>query len=140
MFHDNIEKSTLNNSNFRQVIFTSPKRDFQLVLMSLKPNEDIGIETHENITQFFRFESGSGKAIVNGKEQEFNAGDVVVVPKGCEHNIIAGSEGLKLYTIYIPANHPDGKIQVNKEIEGGVNYYEKYLMYKRKYLMLKKQI
>lgn len=136
MYYDNIEKSTLNNSNFRQVIYTSPKRDFQLVLMSLKPNEDIGMEVHENITQFFRFESGSGKAIVNGKEQEFHDGDVIVIPKGTEHNIIAGDKGLKLYTIYVPANHPDGKIQKEKELEGG--YYEKYVKYKHKYLNLKK--
>jgi mannose-6-phosphate isomerase-like protein (cupin superfamily) len=134
MYSENIEKLTLENSNFRHVIYTSPEKDFQLVLMSLKPYEDIGMEIHVDITQFFRVESGSGKIIVDGIEKNIKNGDVAVVPKGHEHNIInTGSSDLKLYTIYVPANHPDGKIQPVKVKEGG-SYYKKYLKYKQKYL------
>ncbi len=111
-YKGNIEELTLNNTYFRQVIYTAPHS--QLVLMSLKPNEDIGKEIH-TVDQFFRFESGNGKAIIDGKEYEVKDGDAVVVPAGSEHNIIAGSEGLKLYTIYSPFQHPDGTIHKTKQ-------------------------
>lgn len=111
-FVTNIEQDSLTNDNFRKVIFTAPHS--QLVLMSLLPNEEIGMEVHDNVDQFFRIEKGAGKITMNGEEHEISDGFAIVVPAGTEHNVIAGSEGLKLYTIYSPANHPDGKIHHTK--------------------------
>lgn len=114
-YSDNIEELTLRNDNFRQVLFTA--NHSQLVLMALKPNEDIGMETHADNDQFFRIESGTGKAIIDGEEFELKDGTAVVVPSGSEHNIINTSETeyLKLYTIYSPAHHIDKEIQKTKE-------------------------
>jgi mannose-6-phosphate isomerase-like protein (cupin superfamily) len=111
---DNIEEKTQANSYFRQVVFTGAHS--QLVLMSLLPSEDIGTEVHPNVDQFFRIESGHGKVIMNGEEHEFFDGSAIVVPAGTEHNLInlSGTDPLKLYTIYSPANHPDGKIHKTK--------------------------
>jgi mannose-6-phosphate isomerase-like protein (cupin superfamily) len=109
--------------------------------MSLKPNEEIGNEMHENIDQFFRIEKGKGKAIVKENNMEkiydLTDGSIIIIPKGTYHNIInVGSEDLKIYTIYSPPNHPSDKIQLNKpEQDGG--YYKKYLKYKSKYIKLK---
>lgn len=111
-FVTNIETDTLGNDNFRKVIFTAPHS--QLVLMSLNPNEEIGLETHSNVDQFFRIEKGFGKVILNGEEHEISDGSAIVVPAGTEHNVIAGNDGLKLYTIYSPANHKDGIIHKTK--------------------------
>ncbi len=113
-YHGNIEALTLANNNFRQVLFTAPHS--QLVLMSLLPNEEIGMEVHENVDQFFRFEKGSGKVILEGEETIIGNGDVVIVPAGTNHNIIntSATEPLKLYTIYSPANHPDGTVHATK--------------------------
>jgi mannose-6-phosphate isomerase-like protein (cupin superfamily) len=113
-YHANIEKLTLANNNFRQVLFTAPHS--QLVLMSLKPGEEIGMEVHENVDQFFRFEKGSGKIILGGEETIISDGDVAIVPAGTQHNVIntSTSEELKLYTIYSPANHPDGTVHPTK--------------------------
>lgn len=115
LFVDNIEKLTLENTNFRKVLATNEHS--QLVVMSLKPMEDIGMEVHETIDQFFRIDKGVGKVIMNGAEYEFSDGFALVVPAGTEHNIINTSEtdDLKLYTIYSPANHPDGTIHATKE-------------------------
>lgn len=114
-FNSNIEQLTLENANFRKVIFTGEHS--QLVLMSLKPNEEIGLETHQNVDQFFRFEQGTGKVIIDGEESNVQDGSAVIIPAGSEHNIIntSDSEELKLYTIYSPANHPDGTIHATKE-------------------------
>ena len=114
-FHADIEAETISNTNFRKVLFTGAHS--QLVVMSLLPGEDIGMEVHANVDQFFRFESGVGKAILNGEEILFKANDVVIVPAGTNHNIINTSttEPLKLYTIYSPANHPEGTIHTTKE-------------------------
>jgi len=114
-FVGNIEEQTLANSYFRHVIFTAPHS--QLVLMSLRPGEEIGMEVHNNLDQFFRFEKGKGKVIMNGVESEVGDGSAVVVPAGTNHNIINTSqtEELKLYTIYSPPNHPDGTIHKTKE-------------------------
>ena len=114
-FTTNIEKETLENNSFRKVLYTA--RYSQLVLMSLKPKEEIGMETHENNDQFFRFESGHGKCIIDGNEYKVTAGDAVVVPAGAEHNVINTSEteALKLYTIYSPPNHKEGIIRQTKE-------------------------
>jgi mannose-6-phosphate isomerase-like protein (cupin superfamily) len=108
-----IEKDTVENDNFRKVIFTAD--NMQLVLMSLKPDEDIGEEVHETIDQFFRIDKGSGKLIMNGKESEISDGFAFIVPKGTKHNVVAGKEGLKIYSIYSPPNHPEGTIHKTKE-------------------------
>lgn len=110
-----IEELTLNNSLFRHVLFTAAHS--QLVLMSLKPGEEIGMEVHPQVDQFFRFEKGQGKVILNGEESVVSDGFAVVVPAGTQHNVINTSQTneLKLYTIYSPPNHPDGTIHKTKE-------------------------
>lgn len=126
-FHTNIEQATLDNDNFRKVLFTAPHS--QLVLMSLLPGEEIGMEVHSEIDQFFRFEAGEGKAVLNGEESSLKDGDVVIVPAGTNHNIINTSptSSLKLYTVYSPANHPDGTIHKTKaEAVAGEALYEKH--------------
>lgn len=111
-FKQNIETLTKENSNFRKVLYTGEHS--QLVLMSLLPNEEIGSEIHTDNDQFFRFEVGSGKVIINDTEYEVADGDAVVVPSGARHNVIAGNDGLKLYTIYSPAHHKNGIVRVTK--------------------------
>lgn len=113
-YHVNIETKTLENKYFRHVLFTG--KHTQLVVMSLAPGEDIGMETHDNLDQFFRIEAGHGKAVLDGKEMELSDGMVVIVVAGTEHNIINTSqtEALKLYTLYSPPNHPDGTINKDK--------------------------
>jgi mannose-6-phosphate isomerase-like protein (cupin superfamily) len=110
----NIEKRSLDNENFREVLFTA--KNTQLVLMALKPGEEIGLETHDDIDQFIRVESGDGKAILNGKETSLEDGSAVVIPAGTEHNIVnvSKTETLKLYTIYSPPEHPDGTVHKTK--------------------------
>lgn len=105
-----LEKDTLENTFFRKVVSTS--NHSQLVLMSLKPLEEIGMEVHPDNDQFLRFESGEGKVIVDGQESIVNAGDAVVIPSGAQHNVINTSDAndLKLYTVYSPAHHADGTI------------------------------
>jgi mannose-6-phosphate isomerase-like protein (cupin superfamily) len=111
-YHANIEKLTLENTDFRRVLYTAPHS--QLVLMSLLPGEDIGSEVH-HVDQFFRFEAGEGKSIIDGQEFPVKDGDVVIVPAGAEHNFInTGTELLKLYTVYSPANHIDGRVHKTK--------------------------
>ncbi|HOD01292.1 MAG TPA: cupin domain-containing protein [bacterium] len=114
IFVDNIEKITLENNNFRKVLSTNEHS--QLVVMNLKPNEEIGMEVHEKVDQFFRIEAGQGKVIANDQEYEISDGYAIVIPAGTNHNVINTSEteDLKLYTIYSPANHPDGTINVTK--------------------------
>jgi mannose-6-phosphate isomerase-like protein (cupin superfamily) len=108
----NIEEETLNNSNFREVIFTAPHS--QLVLMSLKPGEEIGEEVHD-VDQFFRIEQGEGKVVLNGEESQIKSEFAVVVPAGAKHNVInTGSADMKLYTIYSPAHHRDGTVHKTK--------------------------
>ena len=115
IFVDNIEQITLDNNNFRKVLSTNEHS--QLVVMSLKPMEEIGMEVHENVDQFFRIEAGRGKVIANDQEYEESDGYAVIIPAGTNHNVINTSEteDLKLYTIYSPANHPDGTIHATKE-------------------------
>lgn len=114
-FVSNIEKLTLDNNNFRKVLYTS--KYSQLVLMCLQPNEEIGMEVHQDNDQFFRFENGSGKVIIDGNEYEVKDGSAVVVPAGAQHNVIniSASQQLKLYTIYSPAHHKDGIIRATKK-------------------------
>ncbi len=113
-FNINIEKETLENNNFRKVLYTA--KHSQLVLMSLKPKEEIGTEVHPDNDQFFRFEKGQGKCVIDGNEYALSDGSVIVVPAGAQHNIINVSdiEDLKLYTIYSPAHHKDGVVRPTK--------------------------
>ena len=113
-YNANIEKETLENTNFRKVLYTG--KHSQLVLMSLKSNEEIGMEVHTDNDQFFRFEKGEGKCIIDGNAYILGDGSVILVPAGAEHNIIntSNSEDLKLYTIYSPAHHQDGVVRVTK--------------------------
>ena len=113
-YKNNIEKLTIENTNFRKVLYTG--EESQLVLMSLLPNEEIGSEVHSDNDQFFRFEAGSGKVVINDVEYEVSDGDAVVVPKGATHNVINTSvnSSLKLYTIYSPAHHKDGVLRATK--------------------------
>jgi len=108
----NIEKETLENENFRKVLYTSNYS--QLVVMSIEPGDDIGMEVH-GLDQFIRIESGKGKAILNGQEYEIEDDWAVVIPAGVEHNIVnTGDEPLKLYTIYSPPEHKEGTIHKTK--------------------------
>jgi len=110
----NIEKETLNNNNFRKVLYTS--KHGQVVVMSLLPNEEIGMEVHETTDQFFRVDSGEGKVIIAGEEADISNGFAIVVPAGNQHNVIntSSKKPLKLYTIYMPPHHKDGIIHKTK--------------------------
>lgn len=112
-FVDKIEKETLDNTDYRRVVFTGK---MQLVYMSLLPGEEIGAEIHDDHDQFFRFEAGEGKVIINEEEFEIGDGDAVVIPAGANHNVINSSENeeLKLYTIYAPPEHPADRLQHEK--------------------------
>ncbi len=114
-FKQNIEKLTLDNNDFRHVLYTG--KNSQLVLMSLLPNEEIGMEVHNENDQFFRFEKGEGKVIIDGNEYTVGDGDAIVVPMGANHNVIntSATDSLKLYTIYSPAHHKDGVVRATKE-------------------------
>lgn len=111
----NIEEKTLKNDNFRAVLHT--EQHSQLVVMSLKPKESIGTETHEIVDQFIRVEKGEGKAVLNGKEYTLSDGSAIVIPAGTKHNIIntSAKTALKLYTIYSPAHHKDKTIHKTKK-------------------------
>lgn len=109
----NIEDQTEKNENFRQVLFTG--KYAQLVVMSLLPGEDIGMEVHDTVDQFFRIEEGKAKIVMNGEETLLEDGMAAIVPAGTEHNVVnVGDESLKLYTVYSPPNHPDGTIHKTK--------------------------
>jgi len=142
IFHTNIEKDTIENKNYRKVINTTTKQ--QLVLMSLKPNEDIECEMHSDVDQFFRIEKGKGVLYAskesfcdkpNNSIEQFmlKDGDVIVVPAGTYHRVVNTStiEELKLYTIYSPPNHPSNKIDVIRPMSGGPQQ-NKYIVIKKK--------
>ena len=114
-FNANIEKDAIENTNFRKVLYTG--KHSQLVLMSLKPMEEIGMEIHADNDQFFRFEKGVGKCIIDGNKYVLGDGSVILVPAGAEHNVIntSSTDDLKLYTIYSPAHHKDGIVRATKE-------------------------
>ena len=114
-FKINIENATVNNHNFRKVLYTS--KHSQLVLMSLRPNEEIGEETHADNDQFFRIEAGSGKCFIDGNEYDIKDGDAIVIPAGAKHNVInvSSADELKMYTIYSPAHHKDGIVRSTKK-------------------------
>jgi mannose-6-phosphate isomerase-like protein (cupin superfamily) len=113
-FKSNIEKDTLGNNDFRHVLYTG--KYSQLVLMSLKPGEEIGEEVHKTVDQFFRFEKGTGTVTIDGVKHKVADGDAVIVPAGAKHNVINTSKTikLKLYTIYSPPEHIDGTVRKTK--------------------------
>lgn len=114
-YFENIEKLTLENKNFRKVLYTS--KHSQLVLMNLKPGEDIGVEIHPDNDQFFRFEAGEGRVFIDGTSYEVGDGNAIIVPAGSEHNVLnmSNKKDLKFYTIYSPAHHKDGIVRETKE-------------------------
>lgn len=111
----NLEEKTLENEYFREVLFTGPNS--QLVVMSIAPGDDIGMETHDDVDQFIRVESGYGIAIIGDSKYELSDGVAIVIPAGEQHNVINSSEeeALKLYTVYTPPEHPDGKVHQTKQ-------------------------
>lgn len=115
-FHSNIESDTINNTDYRRVLFTA--KNSQLVLMSLKPGEEIGEEIHD-LDQFFRFEKGKGKVTINDTEYYVKDGDAIVIPEGSKHNVINTSttDDLKLYSVYSPPQHKKGTIHKTKADE-----------------------
>lgn len=148
VYCDNIEHITTDNENYRTVLFTSPSNISQLVVMSLQPNQEIGLEKHD-ADQFFRIEKGNGKLIVGKSDQvtyDIGDGTAIVIPAGTWHNIVNTSnhELLKLYTLYSPPQHEDKLIHKNKsddhehehehEQNGG---YKKYTEAKKHYKILK---
>jgi len=114
-FKTNIERDTLKNKNFRKVIYTGANS--QLVLMSLKPKEEIGLETHPQNDQFLRFEGGTGRVIIDASKYSVTDGDAVVIPAGAKHNVVntSATDELKIYTIYSPPHHKDGIVHKTKE-------------------------
>lgn len=114
-FNINIEKDTLENTDFRRVLYTG--KHSQLVLMSLPPKEEIGLETHAENDQFLRFEGGRGEVSIDDIRYEVADGDAVIVPAGARHNVVnvSDSEPLKLYTIYSPPHHKDGTVHATKK-------------------------
>lgn len=119
----NIEQLSLDNDNFRKVIYTD--KNSQLVLMSLLPGEDIGEEVHD-VDQFFRVEKGSGSAVLNDISHDITDGSAIVIPAGTKHNIINGTSGpMKLYTLYMPPHHQDGVVHATKaEAEASKEHFD----------------
>jgi mannose-6-phosphate isomerase-like protein (cupin superfamily) len=114
-FRSDIEKQTLENGDFRKVLYTG--QHTQLVLMSIKPGEEIGLETHEENDQFFRFEAGTGEVTIDGNRHQVSDGVAVIVPAGAEHNVrnTSDTEELKLYTLYSPPHHKDQIVRATKQ-------------------------
>ncbi|MFA7073400.1 MAG: cupin domain-containing protein [Methanoculleus bourgensis] len=114
-FATNIEKDTVENTDFRRVLYTG--KFSQLVLMCLKPGEEIGEEVHDDVDQFFRFEEGEGAVVIDGVKHVVKDGSAVVVPSGANHNVLNTSKtaNLKLYTIYSPPEHRDGVVHKTRE-------------------------
>ncbi len=111
----NIEQATLENTDYRRVLYTA--KNSQLVLMALKPGEEIGEEVH-HLDQFIRFEAGQASVVLDGVTHEVGADDAVVIPQGTRHNVVnTGTEDLKLYTVYAPPEHKDGTVQPTKADE-----------------------
>ncbi|MFA5105370.1 MAG: cupin domain-containing protein [Candidatus Micrarchaeia archaeon] len=110
-----IEKETLKNTYFRKVLYTA--KHSQLVLMCLKPGEEIGAETHSHLDQFFRFEQGEGEVVIDGNRHKVRDGSCAIVPAGALHNVIntSGKSDLKLYTIYSPPEHIDKVVRKTKQ-------------------------
>jgi mannose-6-phosphate isomerase-like protein (cupin superfamily) len=113
-YRDNIEELTLNNADFRRVLYTG--EHIQLVLMALKPGEEIGTEVHDDKDQFFRFESGTGEVLINDKSNPVEDGIAVIVPAGAKHNVRnTGDDLLTMYTLYGPPDHKDKTVHKTKD-------------------------
>ena len=112
-YHTDIEKKTEENEYFREVLFTGPHS--QLVVMALKPGEDIGLETHPDTDQFFRVEKGRGEVMIDGRMTVIKSDSAILVPAGARHNIRnTGDKPLKLYTLYGPPEHEDGTVHLTR--------------------------
>ncbi len=112
-FISNIEDITEENNNFRKILYTT--QGMQLVVMSLLPHEDIGLETHEDVDQFFRVEEGKGKFMIGEETYDIEDDSAFIVPRGTQHNVInTGDKTMKLYTIYAGPHHKDGIIHPTK--------------------------
>ncbi len=114
-FCGDINEQTIANNDFRRVLYTGPHS--QLVVMSLAPGEEVGLETHPDTDQFIRVEAGAGEAILDGERHQLGDGTAVVIPAGTEHNVVntSSTEPLRLYTIYTPPEHPDGTVHRTKQ-------------------------
>jgi mannose-6-phosphate isomerase-like protein (cupin superfamily) len=124
-YKENVEMAVLQNTNFRKVLYTGAHS--QLVAMSIESDSEIGMETHKDTDQFFRFEKGTGKVFIDENEYLISDGDAVIVPAGAKHNIIntSSSEPLKLYTVYSPAHHKDGVVYATKaEADAAVEEFD----------------
>lgn len=123
-YHDNIETATEANEKFRKVLYTG--HNLQLVLMSLKPGEEIGAEIHDDRDQFFRFEAGAGEVDIDDNTYRVKADDAVIVPQGARHNVRnTGSEPLRMYTLYGPPEHVDGKVHETKaDADGDEEHFD----------------
>ena len=115
----NIESATIDNSDYRRVLFTG--RNTQLVLMALGPRDEIGLETHDEHDQFIRVESGTGIVVLDGEQHNLADGSAVVIPAGVRHNVINTSRDtpLRLYTLYSPPEHADGTVHRTKQDDHG---------------------
>lgn len=113
-FFTNIKQSALDNKDFRRVLYTG--KHAQLVLMSLAPSEEIGLEVHGDNDQFFRFEAGKGQVVIDATTYEVSDGDAIIVPAGSQHNVInlSSEDRLQLYTLYSPSHHKDGIVRATK--------------------------
>ena len=113
-FVGNIEELSEKNSNFRRVLYTGKK--LQLVVMTLKPGEEIGEEVHDDGDQFFRVEEGEGEVLIDGKRSRIKSGDAVLIPAGARHNIVnSGKKSLRVYTLYAPPEHRDQTLHTTKK-------------------------
>ncbi|MEW6722071.1 MAG: cupin domain-containing protein [Candidatus Micrarchaeota archaeon] len=124
-FAVNLEQETIRNADFRRVLYTG--KNSQLVLMRLRPGEEIGMEVHGDRDQFFRFESGEGVVVIDGKENKVRDGSGIIVPAGAMHNVVNTSKDadLKLYTIYSPPEHRDGTLHRTKgEAESNEEHFD----------------
>jgi len=116
-----IETATLGSTDFRRVLHTTTH--LQLVLMTLQPGEEIGLEVHDHGDQFFRIESGEGEAIIDGETHPLRDGSIVIIPEGMEHNVrnVSPTGPLRMYTLYAPPQHPEGTVHQTK---GEADAYE----------------
>ena len=123
-FVEDIEKLTEDNDHFRRVLYTG--KHLQLVLMALKPGEEIGEEVHADHDQFFRVEKGKGEVVIDGARTKLKSDDAIIVPAGARHNVInTGDKTLKLYTLYGPPEHRDGVVRATKaEAEASEEHFE----------------
>ena len=123
-FVDDIDRLTVENKDFRRVLYTG--KHLQLVLMALRPGEEIGEEVHDDHDQFFRIEKGEGEVCIDGQRTKIKADDAIIVPAGARHNVInTGDKKLKLYTVYGPPDHKDGIVRATKaEAEASEEHFD----------------